>query len=167
MKRSDLVPPFLLSPYLFVLDSANKKYVDESSSFKKVKVIDNSNLSFTEQANINFGLPSGFTVDDLYNIKFILYEFYNITLPSKNGFYAGNSSDHGFALFNAQQVSTLSKFSVSIPIYEKMYDSSNIFFNAITPSTKTQVLFYSPNTCMISFYCIQQVTGKFSAYFIM
>lgn len=29
MKRSDLVPPFLLSPYLFVLDSANKKYVDE------------------------------------------------------------------------------------------------------------------------------------------
>lgn len=32
MKRSDLIPPFLLSPYLFILDSANKKYVDDATA---------------------------------------------------------------------------------------------------------------------------------------
>ena len=149
------------------LDSANKKYVDESSVFKKVKFIDNINLSVQDRTDINFSLPSGFTSDDLYDVKSILYEFYNISLPSQNGFYAGSSTNYGFELINAQRIATLNKFSVLIPISNKVYNLPDTYFRTVTSATNVQVLVYSTNAGLLPFYCTYQVTGKFSAYFII
>lgn len=65
------------------LDSANKKYVDESSLFKKVKVVDNQQLNVDSSGGIvNFTLPEGFTSDDFASIKFVLLDFHNITVKT-------------------------------------------------------------------------------------
>ena len=63
------------------LDSANKKYVDESSSFKKVKVVNNRNITATDTNGtiVECDIPEGYTLSDFLRFKAIGHE---ITLRS-------------------------------------------------------------------------------------
>lgn len=149
------------------LDSANKKYVDENNVFKKVKVVDNINLSILESTNIDFSFPAEFTSDDLYDVKFVLYEFSNLSLPSQDGFFAGVSGSAGLEIINAQKVGTLDKVSIAIPILYKVYNPPDIHLHTLAISSAPQVVYISSKVRYLQFYCRKQVTGKFSAYFIM
>lgn len=135
------------------LDSANKKYVDENNVFKKVKVVDNINLSILESTNINFSFPAEFTSDDLYDVKFVLYEFSNLSLPSQNGFYAGANTSNGLEIINAQRVGTLDKVSIAIPIFYKVYNPPDIELHTVTVSSIAQVVYASSNVRYFRFYC--------------
>ena len=72
------------------LDSVNKKYVDESLPFKKVKIADNLNLSFSGSTTLRINYPSGFTISDVLNSKFVSCEFFNISIPAQETIYLGS-----------------------------------------------------------------------------
>lgn len=75
-------------------DSVNKKYVDENSVFKKIKIIDNSHVSIQSNDSdiCNFTFPSGFTENDMFNVTGIKLELKNVICNSDFpylSFYSG------------------------------------------------------------------------------
>lgn len=148
------------------LDSANKKYVDESSPFKKVKIADNLNLSFSGAKTLQINYPTGFTVSDVLNVKFVLYEFFNIFVTPQNTFYLGSDS-YGLGIFNMQKTGTLDEVSYSIPIFSKTWNNNNIIVHALAGSSYHQIMYASPDKILAYFYCTREVTGNVSIYFIM
>ena len=147
------------------LDSANKKYVDESSPFKKVKLVDNLNLSFSEGKSFTINYPSGFTVSDILNAKFVLYEFFNFSIPRSQIFYLG-SNYQGLGIFTSQTDGTLDKVSYSIPISSKTWIRGNVYVDTVGDSAGP-IMNASSTAILAYFYCHGQVSGKVSIYFIM
>ena len=67
------------------LDSANKKYVDESSTFKRIEIIKDSNKTLVNGSNeITAQLPIGYSVKDFITVKFIELKFKNISIFNKS-----------------------------------------------------------------------------------
>lgn len=149
------------------MDAVNKLYVNESLVFKKVKIADNLNLSFSEATSLQINYPSGFTISDVLNAKFVLYEFFNLSIPSQNSFYLGSSSSYGLGIFNTQTTKTIDKVSYSIPIIEKVWNNGYINVNIVSSSTQPQIMYAGPTNILVYFYCRREVTGKVSIYFIM
>ena len=164
MKRSDLIPPFLLSPYLFILDSANKKYVDENSVFKKVKVVDNQALNFNGGAVLNFSYPTGFTDDDFINLKFVLLEFHNITTRNLS---FGYEYAYSTPIIRSDSSRSYNNFQSLKSMEYLDYSSSGIQFysgsgNTIAPAVEIR----STGEKYIKISSNGQTTGTASAYFI-
>ena len=147
------------------LDSANKKYVDESSPFKKVKLVDNLNLSFSGGKSFTINYPSGFTVSDILNAKFVLYEFFNFSIPRQQQFCLG-SNYQGLGILNLQTDGALYKVSYSIPISSKTWIRGNVQVDTVGDSAGP-IMNASSTSILAYFYCSGQVSGKVSIYFIM
>lgn len=62
------------------LDSANKKYVDDSQSLKKIKMVNNLHVSLkTNQfLEFSFTFPSGFNESDIFNVIGIKLDLRNV-----------------------------------------------------------------------------------------
>ena len=148
------------------LDSANKKYVDESLVFKKIKIADNLDLSFSGEKSFQINYPSGFTVYDILNVKFVLYEFFNLSLLTRNDFCLGLNYQ-GVAILNLQTSKVLDKVSYSIPVIYKTWISGQMYMYALGASGYAQIMGAQPTNVLAYFYCNREVTGKVSIYFIM
>lgn len=168
MKRTDLIPPFLLSPCLFVLDSANKKYVDESQLFKKIQILDKFDASFNGSFNINVTLPDEFSLDNILNVNFILYELYSATEVSGGSIGVGRSSQQSYILFSSGQRKTFSKITAVVPLREKYYNTGDIYNIRTIIGNYTVDLFDHENgISKLYFFASSQFSGKISAYFIV
>lgn len=150
------------------LDSANKKYVDESSPFKKVKIADNLNLSFSKEAKIlQINYPSGFTFSDVLNAKFILYEFSNLSVARQNSLILGAYASYGLSILNSS-INGSVNVSYSIPITEKNLNSaSTVIIRTVSATQYAEIMVAESTYISAYFYCGGQVSGKVSIYFII
>ncbi len=129
MKRSDLIPPFLLSPYLFILDSANKKYVDESGLFKVVNAISNYNLSGL-LGNIYpvADVSSKMTLEELNKVVAVKYTFKGVYSSSHElSIYFGQNAITSVQYHSNILASTVTNVALntsSIILCRKLYNSS-------------------------------------------
>lgn len=149
------------------LDSVNKKYVDESSPFKKVKIADNLNFSFTGPKTLTINYPNGFTMYDTLNSKFVLFEFLNLSVSGGTNLYLGTSSQ--FNMFYSHQAKKYDKMSYLLPA-RKSYDSGQITLTDINNEDKIIMIANSTEILVYFDFNAQttgQVTGKVSIYFII
>lgn len=149
------------------LDSANKKYVDENHTFKKVKIVDNLNLSFKGLKNITTNYPDGFTISDVLNSKFVSFEFLNLHAPGgyESIFASLNSSDL-LELFYSSEAKTFDKVSCLIPT-KKKDTGSYVSVAEFVKVNETKFMEARTNNISTGLYCGGQVTGKVSIYFII
>ena len=149
------------------LDSANKKYVDESNTFKKAKIADNLDLSFKGLKKFTINYPNGFTISDVLNSKFVLFEFLNLHLPgSYDSIFAALNTSDLFNLFYSNVEKTFDKVSILVPI-GKVYDGDRVNVSDLVKSNQTKFMEAKANNIFAGFYCNAQVTGKVSIYFVI
>lgn len=157
-----------MSPYLFILDSANKKYVDESQLFKKIQILDKFDASFDGSYNINVTLPDEFSLDNILNVNFILYELYNATEVAGGSIAVGRSSQQNYRLFSSGQLKTFSKINAVVPLHYKYYNTGDTYSIFAEYGGRTVDLFnYENGICKLYFFASSQFSGKISAYFIV
>ena len=150
------------------LDSANKKYVDESHLFKKIQILDKFNTSFNERKDITVTLPDGFSLDNILNVNFILYELYDVTEAAGGAISAGMSSSESYELFSSGQNKTFSKITAVVPLSYKYYNTGNFYSIFTQKGTRSVRLFSRDNgTNTLYFFASSQFSGKISVYFII
>lgn len=150
------------------LDSANKKYVDESHLFKKIQILDKFNTSFDGRKNITVTLPVGFSLDNILNVNFILYELYNVTEVAGGTISAGTSASESYELFSSGQQKTFSKITAVVPLGYKYYNAGN-FYTIFTQQENRSIRLFSHDngTNNLYFFAFSQFSGKISVYFII
>ena len=148
------------------LDSANKKYVDESSPFKKVKVLDNQRLNFNGSTILNFSYPAGFTDDDIIKLKFVLLEFHNITAKD---IYFGYTFGDAIPIVKSGSLRSYNNLQ-SLKILDYFYYSGpgSIVFHFRSGNKSTDAVEIRPTgEKYIKISSDSQTTGTVSAYFII
>ena len=157
-----------MSPYLFILDSANKKYVDESQLFKKIQILDKFDASFNESYSINVTLPDEFSLDSILNVNFILYELYNVSEVAGGSIAVGRSLQRSYKLFSSGQLKTFSKINAVVPLHDKYYNTGDLYSICTEYGNYTVDLFnYENGIGKLYFFAFSQFSGKISAYFIL
>lgn len=150
------------------LDSANKKYVDESHLFKKIQILDKFNTSFNGRKDITATLPVGFSLDNILNVNFILYELYNVTEIAGGAIGAGMTTSESYELFSSGQQKTFSKITAVVPLSYKYYNTGD-FYSIFSQKGNYSIRLFAheSGTNKLFFFASSQFSGKISAYFII
>lgn len=143
------------------LDSANKKYVDDSLPFKKIKIADNLNLSFSGGKELTLNYPTGFTTSDSFNTKFILCEIFNFNTSDRNSFAFG-TYDSNNLLLNVETAVTISKVSALLTANGKELINGTVFVYGGHGNSVLAI--FRPSNILVKFYSRAQLSARVSLY---
>ena len=149
-------------------DAANKKYVNNSQTFKKIQILDKFNTSFGGRKDITVTLPVGFSLDNILNVNFILYELYDVTEVAGGSIGAGMTVSESYELFSSGQNKTFSKITAVVPLSYKYYASGD-FYSIFSQKGDRSIRLFSheSGTNNLYFFASSQFSGKISVYFIL